>query len=385
MSVNSKRQRVAILSQKWSASWSTVIGNRGIHASYAARSTPWTKDGLLDHSRGIYELAHHVYYLLLENRARSLRRTNFIPRFRQSHARIILSATTTYLPKELFTRPYFLHYRGRHGKGTSQQPPRRSSRSRSANGRRRRTRKQKVHLSYDESSARIKACEEELESRREAIVMLRDVVMKQRATIHSLKAEQNGTGQISPSPRRHVPEQLVSENSAISGSNSTGGSVSFEEDNPITSPAILFEQIRQSQEESEDEMSEITCDDESSIDSSNFLKMEYEMQAMIESLKEQALSPIVASPSDAVVSFETPFTPDINGAIESIQEQASHVDAAIALDKLQTTKNELLVVTNELQNRTNEVGELGNQIKVLQCQIATLELERDLHVSISCS
>jgi hypothetical protein len=90
-----------------------------------------------------------------------------------------------------------------------------------------------------------------------------------------------------------------------------------------------------------------------------------------------------------VVSFEMlkpplqqPVARDgINGAIESIQEQALHVDAAIALDQLQTTKNELLVVTNELQNRTTEVRELSNQLKVLQCQIATLELERDLHVS----
>lgn len=240
----------------------------------------------------------------------------------------------------------------------------------------------------DETSARIQACEEELESRRKAIEVLRDVVMKQRATIQSLKAEQNSKGQISRSPRGNVREQLVS-NSATSGSSGTSGSVSFQEDNLMTSPAIHFEQIRESQEESEDVMSEITCDDESSIDSGNFLQMKYEMQAMIESLKEQALSPIEASPFDAVVSFEMlkpplqqPVARDgINGAIESIQEQALHVDAAIALDQLQTTKNELLLLTNELQNRTAEVGELSNQLKVLQCQIATLELERDLHVS----
>ena len=98
------------------------------------------------------------------------------------------------------------------------------------------------------------------------------------------------------------------------------------------------------------------------------------------------------SPLDTVVSFETSKTPrqestasvgngGIEDVIESIQEQACHVDAAIALDTLQTTKNELQLVTNKLRNRSTEVGELKNQIKVLECQIATIELERDLHVS----
>lgn len=253
-----------------------------------------------------------------------------------------------------------------------------------------------VHKANDESNARIKACEEELQSRWEAIAALRDVVMKQRATIQSLKAEQH-VGAESTFPHGDIREQTASKISKLSGSDSSDESEFSEELEPTgtPNPVMGFEQIRQSQDEfdEDEEVSEITCEEQdTSIDSSNFLKMEYEMQVMLESLKEQAASPVVVSPLDTVVSFETSKTPrqestasvgngGIEDVIESIQEQACHVDAAIALDTLQTTKNELQLVTNKLRNRSTEVGELKNQIKVLECQIATIELERDLHVS----
>lgn len=260
-----------------------------------------------------------------------------------------------------------------------------------------------VHTSGESNDERIKECEEELQNRWEAIVALREVVMKQRAAIRSLEAEREDT---EPTfPLQEIREETASKTSTLSGSDSGGDEPkSTEEANRTSCPTVsYFDPSHQSNEE-EEEMSAITCEDEeSSMDSSDFLKMEYEMQIVIEAAKAQAqaASPVdtvisfeAASPVDSVISFEKlatspklePSQPEakdgIKCVVESIQEQASHVDAAIALDKLQTTKNELQTVTSNLRNRSAEVGELKNQVKALENQIATLELERDLHVSL---
>lgn len=238
--------------------------------------------------------------------------------------------------------------------------------------------------------SRIKECEEELQNRWEAIMALRDVVMKQREAIRSLKAERHDKEPTAP--MEEIREETVSNttsHSTLSGSDSTNTeeSESAEIFDHTNSPPSSFDPSHRG-EAVEEEVSAITYEEEeSSIDSSDFLKMESEMQAVMESAKAQATSPV-----DTVISFKTSeaskqeqSTPSANGGIkgviESIQEQASHVDAAIALDELQTTKNELRLVTGDLSDRNAEVEELKNQVKVLESQIATLELERDLHVS----
>jgi len=242
-----------------------------------------------------------------------------------------------------------------------------------------------VHSNGEPNDERLKQYEVELQHRWEAIVALRDVVMKQRATIHSLKAERRG---MEPTfPLEEIREEVISKTSTLSGSDSSEESESIEEADRKSSPTVTFDPSHGDKDD-EDEMSPITCEEEdSSIDSSDFLKMEYHKQVVLESAKAQAACPV-----DTVISFdmskasvneprEPVSTNGIKGAIESIQEQASHLDAAIALDRLQTAKNELESATIDLRNRTAEVGELKNQVKVLECQIATLELERDLHVS----
>ena len=225
------------------------------------------------------------------------------------------------------------------------------------------------------NDAKVRQYEIELQNRWEAIMALRDVVMKQRAAIQSLKSEREATER--NIPLDEIREEAVSKASTLSGSGSTDYSEFAKK------PKRMYRHS-----ECEDDISAITCEREgSSIDSSDFLKMEHEMQIVLEAAKAQAVSPantmISFAKPDSSVKRPTEPAPKggLKGAIASIQEQASHVDAAIALDQLQTTKNELESVTSDLHKRTAELGELKNQVRVLECQIATLELERDLHVS----
>lgn len=257
----------------------------------------------------------------------------------------------------------------------------------------------RIHASNDETNETriIKEYETELQNRREAIMALRDVVMRQREAIRSLKADRRNTE--ATYPLQEIRPEAVSGTSTLSGSDSSSTdicdeSASTEEPGGTNSPPVSFDPSNQSEVtvQLQEEMSAITCEEhESSIDSSNFLKMQYEMQAVMEAAKAQASSPV-----DQMISFEKPKSFEeemppppkaanggIEEVIESIQEQASHVDAAIVLDKLQTTRNELQSVTSDLRNRNAEVVELKNQVKLLEGKIATLELERDLHVSNS--
>lgn len=185
----------------------------------------------------------------------------------------------------------------------------------------------------DEANVKIKKCEEELENRMEAILALRDVVMQQRKVISSLKSSRQDLGGSFIDTRRINEEPASWASTISSGSEST---------NPRPRPPSSF---GPSHDRTDDEvMSALTCEEDESYDSSNVLKVRSH----------------------------------IKDVVESIREQACHVDAVIALDKLHTTKSELLTITNDLKHRSAEVGELKNQIKSLGAQLATLELERDL-------
>lgn len=240
----------------------------------------------------------------------------------------------------------------------------------------------------DANEARIQECEEELENRREAIMALRDVVMKQRATIRSLQSERPAS--LPPTyPLQEIREEASSLSDSTSGESNTSRFVDSKRSPPSSfDPSNGIEDF-----EEEEDVSAITCDDEeSTIDSNDFVKMESEIQAVMEAAKARPFSPL-----DSEISFEQPSSIEpvpppktsrkvtandgITSVIEALQEQASHVDAVIALDNLQTTKNELQNVASELRHRNEEIDQLKSTVKVLENKISNLELERDLHVS----
>mmetsp|Transcript_20735 Transcript_20735/g.57302 ORF Transcript_20735/g.57302 Transcript_20735/m.57302 type:complete len:582 (-) Transcript_20735:2077-3822(-) len=71
--------------------------------------------------------------------------------------------------------------------------------------------------------------------------------------------------------------------------------------------------------------------------------------------------------------------PEIHDSIEAIREEASRVDAAIALDKLDTMKDEMASLKKELNTRDFEIKGLRSMIQVKDSRLSTLELERDLY------
>lgn len=228
-----------------------------------------------------------------------------------------------------------------------------------------------------EANQRIKECEKELHNQGEAIMALRDVVMKQRLTILSFKAERQDVIE-PPFPLGEIRREAMSKTSMLSHSESSDESESTEVATHNVSPVISFDPSCHQSERAE-AMSAITCEADESIHSTDSLEMEHQMREVLESVEEQAC------PFDAMISkaSKRETSQDINDVIESIEEQVSHVVAVIALEKLQTTTNELQqMVSNELRERNVEVGELQNRVKVLEYHIATLELERDLHVSL---
>jgi chromosome segregation ATPase len=187
-----------------------------------------------------------------------------------------------------------------------------------------------------EANVKIKEFEEELESRMEAIIALRDVVIQQREVISSLKANRQDLG------GPFVDNRRIKEPASRASAHSSESEFTDETD-PMPINPFRF---GLSHGRTDDEMmSALTYEDNESHDLSKVLKVRGH----------------------------------IKDVIESIREQASHVDAAIALDKLQTTEKELLTVTNKLYRRTAEIGELKNQIRSLEVQLSTLELERDLY------
>ena len=187
----------------------------------------------------------------------------------------------------------------------------------------------------DETTVKIKKCEEELENRMEAILALRDVVMQQRKVIISLKSSRQHLG------GPFVDTQRIKEEPASWASTISSGSESIDSSRPRPPSSFGLSHGRTDDEV----MSALTSEEDESYDSSNVINVRSHIKDVIESIREQAL----------------------------------HVDAVIALDKLHTTKTELLTVSNDLKHRSAEVGELKNQLKSLKAQLATLELERDLY------
>jgi predicted nuclease with TOPRIM domain len=69
----------------------------------------------------------------------------------------------------------------------------------------------------------------------------------------------------------------------------------------------------------------------------------------------------------------------IRASIEAIRQEASRVDAIMALNKLDTLQQEQTSLTRAMENRTAEMDEMRALIRLKDDRLATLELERDLY------
>lgn len=77
-------------------------------------------------------------------------------------------------------------------------------------------------------------------------------------------------------------------------------------------------------------------------------------------------------------SLRAPPGSDLHDSIEKIREEASRVETAIALDQLDTLKNELESLRKDLTSRDSEIKGLKQTIQVKDKRLSTLQLERDL-------
>jgi hypothetical protein len=66
-------------------------------------------------------------------------------------------------------------------------------------------------------------------------------------------------------------------------------------------------------------------------------------------------------------------------SIQSIRDAASRVETAMALDQLETIRQELRVKSSELQDQSGQVEELRALLALKENRMSTLELERDLY------
>jgi hypothetical protein len=70
---------------------------------------------------------------------------------------------------------------------------------------------------------------------------------------------------------------------------------------------------------------------------------------------------------------------DIQHSIDAIKEEASRIDTILAMDQLDTMKQELDEMKRKLRNQNSELAEKRCLIKLKDDRLATLELERDLY------
>jgi hypothetical protein len=75
----------------------------------------------------------------------------------------------------------------------------------------------------------------------------------------------------------------------------------------------------------------------------------------------------------------SPPRSDFHESIEAIREEAARIDTIMALDQLDTIKQELGSVKKVLKERRLEIHELREQLSTRDDLLSTLELERDLY------
>lgn len=76
---------------------------------------------------------------------------------------------------------------------------------------------------------------------------------------------------------------------------------------------------------------------------------------------------------------------DIHDSVAAIREEASHFDAILAIDQLDTLKGEIATLQRELNARTEELDEMRELVSLKDARICTLELECDLYKADCCN
>jgi hypothetical protein len=69
---------------------------------------------------------------------------------------------------------------------------------------------------------------------------------------------------------------------------------------------------------------------------------------------------------------------EIQSAVDAIREEASRVEAALAIDQLQTMQNELISLTKLMGAQSEQIDQLKRQVKKKDDSLAMMKLERDL-------
>ena len=78
-------------------------------------------------------------------------------------------------------------------------------------------------------------------------------------------------------------------------------------------------------------------------------------------------------------SLSSPLESDFHDSIEAIRQEASRIDTIMALDQLDTMKQELNSVKRILEARRMEVHDLRELVSLKDDLLCTMELERDLY------
>jgi len=76
---------------------------------------------------------------------------------------------------------------------------------------------------------------------------------------------------------------------------------------------------------------------------------------------------------------------DIHDSVAAIREEASHFDAILAIDQLETLKAEITTLQREVNARTEELDEMRELNSLKDARICTLELECDLYKADCCN
>ena len=87
----------------------------------------------------------------------------------------------------------------------------------------------------------------------------------------------------------------------------------------------------------------------------------------------------VDSGSYSYMSDDVSDQAGIHDSISAIREEASRTDAIMAVDRLDTLKQELTSLTRQLRCRSSELEELRALVQLKDHRLGNLELERDLH------
>ena len=121
------------------------------------------------------------------------------------------------------------------------------------------------------------------------------------------------------------------------------------------------------------EMTEITA-----VETTEDSKCDSEEQSACQAAFELGSTHVWSESDETSLPAVSPGS-DFHDSIEAIREEASRVDAAIALDQLDTMRSELESLRKELSCRDSKIRGLRAIIQVKDNRLSTLQLERELY------